>query len=101
MNFKEALKKLDIEEYGDRIFNSNSHGELMHLIDYIDIAQSFDDLSWFKAWFLGIIEYAEDNWNRPESVFQHIPECITKTMSPEQLHTLLKKEQNSFIIKEI
>ena len=33
MNFEEALKKLDIEEYEERIINSNSHGELFHLQD--------------------------------------------------------------------
>ncbi len=32
MEFKEALKVLGIEEYGERIFKSNSHvvGELKH-----------------------------------------------------------------------
>ena len=28
MTFGEALKKLGIEEYKERIYNSNSHGEL-------------------------------------------------------------------------
>jgi len=35
VNFQEALKILNIEEYGERIFRSNSHGELFHCIDYI------------------------------------------------------------------
>lgn len=76
MEFKEALKKLGIEEYGERIFNSNSHGELGHLHDYIAIADSIDDASWFKDWFDAVVEFAEKNWNRPESVFQHIPKIL-------------------------
>lgn len=80
MEFKEALKKLGIEEYGERIFNSNSHGELFHLHDYIVIADSIDDASWFKDWFDAVVEFAEKNWNRPESVFQHIPKMLHESM---------------------
>ena len=39
MNFEEALKKLNIEDYKEAIFNSNSHGELFHLMDYILLHQ--------------------------------------------------------------
>jgi len=82
MNFKEAIKKLDIEEYGERIFNSNSHGELFHLYGYIKIAEIYNqnDISWFKNWFSWIIEYVENNWDRPESVFQHIPQLLTESL---------------------
>ncbi len=77
MNFKEALKILDIEEYGERIFGSNSHGELFHCMDYILLADMFkDDAEWFKGWFKTVIEWAEKNWKRPESVFQHIPKIL-------------------------
>ncbi len=72
MTFKEALKKLGIEDYGERIFNSNSSGELFHLIDYIIIARNLDDARYFRTWFERIIKYAEDNWERPASVYQHI-----------------------------
>ena len=39
MEFKEALEKLGIEDYADRIFKSNSHGELFHLQQYIKLAK--------------------------------------------------------------
>lgn len=78
MNFNEALKKLDIEEYGERIFNSNSHGELFHLQDYIMLAELFNNVSWFKEWFRFTIKWAETNWSRPESIFQHIPKFLEK-----------------------
>ena len=75
MNFKTALKKLNIEDYGERIFNSNSHGELFHLMDYAVIAQ-IGELDWFRGWFEIVVEFAENNWERPESVFQHIPKFL-------------------------
>lgn len=80
--FKEALKKLGIEEYGERIFNSSSRGELSHLGGYIALANMIKDdraedfRKWFVKQFEMLITYAENNWNRPESVFQHIPELI-------------------------
>lgn len=80
MTFKEALKKLEIEEYSERIFNSNSHGELAHIYDYIAIAEACDDMSWFKEWFKEVVMFAENNWNRPESVFQHIPKILKESI---------------------
>lgn len=35
MTFQEALKILDIEDYRERILNSNSNGKLFHLQQYI------------------------------------------------------------------
>ena len=75
MTFEEALKKLDIEDYGDRIFNSNSRGDLYHLQQYIDLAEALEgegELFKFRAWFTMIVSFAEEKWERPESVFQHI-----------------------------
>ena len=72
MNFKQSLKKLGIEEYENRIFHSNSHGELFHLLDYISLANMVNDKKIFKEWFEEIVSQAEKNWDRPESVFQHI-----------------------------
>lgn len=72
MTFKEALQKLGIEKYDERIFKSNSHGELFHLVQYIDMAEQIGDASWFREWFEEIVKYAEQNHQRPESVFQHI-----------------------------
>jgi hypothetical protein len=75
MNFEEALKILNIEDYRERIYNSNSHGELFHLWDYITIANVLKDTenaSVFKEDFENIVKWAEENWKRPESIFQHI-----------------------------
>jgi hypothetical protein len=80
VTFQEALKKLNIEDYGERIFNSNSHGELFHLYDYIVIAEAIgDDASWFRPWFIEIVELVEKTWARPESIFQHIPRALAET----------------------
>lgn len=79
MSFQDALKKLNIEDYGERIYNSNSRGELFHISDYIFFAQSFDDTSWFREWFVKVVEMAERDWKRPESVFQHIVEIFLKS----------------------
>jgi len=76
MTFKEALKKLNIEDYGERILNSNSHGELFYLADYIEFAK-LDDVSWFRVCFEAAIKMAEKQWVRPESVFQHIPKIFS------------------------
>ena len=81
MSFKEALKKLNIEDYGERIFNSNSHGELMHLMDYIMLAQAIPDPSWFREWFIKVVEMAEKEWSRPESVFQHTPKILSNSQA--------------------
>ena len=75
MTFQEALKILNIEDYRERIYNSNSHGELFHLADYIQIAdvlKDTEDASVFREDFENIVKSAEENWERPESIFQHI-----------------------------
>lgn len=76
MTFKAALKRLNIEEYELRIFNSNSHGELAHLVDYIEFAKRFDDVDWFREWFIDVVKQAEKKWERPESVFQHMRQIL-------------------------
>jgi len=83
INFNAALKKLNIEDYKIRIFDSNSHGELMHLQDYVIIAESFDDCEWFRPWFIGVITSAEKYWHRPESIFQHILKILNKQLEGE------------------
>lgn len=82
MDFNTAIKKLGIEQYGERIFHSNSHGELMHLLDYIGLAQALDDDSkdWFAPWFESIVKWAEETWDHPDYVFQHIYTLFKKTM---------------------
>jgi len=74
MNFNEALQRLQLTEYEDRIINSNSHGELHHLLDYINLAQVVKDehVLKVKEHFEKCVKFAEDTWDRPESVFQHL-----------------------------
>ncbi len=81
--FGEVFEALGIADFADRIFNSNSRGELFHLQDYTNI------LKWarlpgneavlpnFRTMFLEIVKYAEENWARPASVFQHMPKLIS------------------------
>lgn len=78
MTFKDALKKLNIEDYADRITKSNSRGELFHLVDYIFIAENVKNPELFREDFEDIVKYAEENWKRPESVFQHILKILTQ-----------------------
>ena len=77
MSFDEALKILGIEKYSNRIFNSNSHGELFHLADYIFMAEGLQKQTkvtkeQVAAEFDRIVAEAEATWSRPESVFQHM-----------------------------
>lgn len=89
INFKEALQILGIEEYEQKIFNSNSHGELFHLMDYIQIAKwakettksEYKPSDWFKQFFEDVIDFANKNWSRPESVYQHIPKFLEQYLS--------------------
>jgi len=107
ITFEEAIKILGIEEYGDRIFSSNSHGELFFLHDYVIIAEMFEDkASWFKDWFDKTVKFAEDNWKRPESIFQHIPECLglhdkgkENTKEPLKIVPIKKEKPNNQIVR--
>lgn len=80
MSFEEALKTLGIEEYKERIFHSNSHGELFHLLDYIWLAENWpqpkEPEHEFSIVFKKIVDFAQEKWERPESVFQHIPKML-------------------------
>jgi hypothetical protein len=81
MNFKEALQILNIEDYGERIFSSNSQGELFHLYQYVELADIFKDNSeWFRSWFEGVVKGAELTWDRPESVFQHVGPILSEQL---------------------
>ena len=81
MNYNEALKILGIEKYAERIFHSNSHGELFHLQQYFTLAETLGETDWFKNWFEAIVKQAEEKWERPESVFQHISKILVEQMS--------------------
>lgn len=77
-NFKESLEFLNIVDYGERIFNSNSHGELFHLQQYCIMAKYLNehgDNSWFREWFEDVISQAE-GWGRPQSIYQHIGKIL-------------------------
>jgi hypothetical protein len=77
ISFDEAIRQLDIEEYRDRIWHSNSRGELMHLQDYCIFASIFkDETKFFKSVFEYCVRFAEEKWSRPESCFQHMPRLI-------------------------
>lgn len=80
MTFQEALKKLDIEDYGSRIFNSNSHGELFHLAQYFSMAEKLKEIGGFREWFIATVAFAEKNMERPESIFQHIEELLIESI---------------------
>jgi hypothetical protein len=81
MNFQEALRILNIEDYSERIFKSNSHGELFHLEQYIRIAETLNgNDKWFRNWFESVVKFAEENHERPESVFQHIDKLFIQSI---------------------
>ena len=77
MTFDEILEKLDIKDYGTRIWNSNSHGELSHITDYV-VFSEHNETGWFREFFVSAVKMAEESWTRPESVFQHIPEIYNE-----------------------
>lgn len=81
----EALKKLGIEEHAYAIFNSNSHGELLHIEQYILLANLADehDMSWFAEWFNCIVDYAKKHWKRPQSVYQHVIKILNEQVEFE------------------
>lgn len=85
MSFHDALGILGIEDYAERIWKSNSHGELFHLIDYVVLAEILKDggAEWFRPWFEGVVSVAEENWERPESVFQHIYRIFHEHVRPD------------------
>jgi|688.fasta_scaffold665138_2 hypothetical protein len=84
MDSKEVFEKLGIEDYADRIFKSNSHGELFHLQQYYDFVELKANKEKFRKEFIKAVEYAEKNWERPESVFQHIRDAMFFMWSLEQ-----------------
>jgi hypothetical protein len=76
ISFKDAVKILGIEDYSERIWNSHSCGELFHIYKYIRLATIIKDspsaLIVFKKHFEEAVQIANKEWQRPQSVFQHI-----------------------------
>jgi hypothetical protein len=81
MNFNEALEILGIEKYAERIFKSNSRGELFHLQTYFVLAEHIGKTDWFANWFDEVVKWAEENWERPESIFQHIDKVLEQQLN--------------------
>lgn len=84
ITFIDALKILKIEDYVDAIFNSNSRGELFHLQQYFILAEAFKENNWdaneFRKFFELVVEFANKNWDRPQSVYQHILKFYNETV---------------------
>ena len=82
-NFKKALQILGIEEYQTAIETSNSKGEMFHLEQYFSLAELAEQnegfAAYFKVWFENAVTWAKDNWERPESVYQHIGALLLET----------------------
>ena len=78
--FEESLEILGILEYQDRIMQSNSHGELFHILDYMHLANVVTEKPEIKEKVTkaihGAVKHAEENWDRPESVFQHMVKIL-------------------------
>jgi len=85
MDSKEVFEKLGIEDYADRIFKSNSHGELFHLQQYYELAKMGVNKEMFRKEFIKVVEHAEKNWERPESVFQHILDVMVNMWVAEEI----------------
>tara|TARA_R110000744_G_scaffold206883_1_gene325503 strand:- start:242 stop:508 length:267 start_codon:yes stop_codon:yes gene_type:complete len=86
MEFKEALEILGIEKYSERIINSNSKGNLFHIPEYYFLAKDIDNKNnWFAGWFEAVVNSAEENWERPESVFQHIAKILSEQITEYRL----------------
>lgn len=88
----DVLKFLDIEEFKEEIFRSNSHGELFHLQQYFALyeALSEENVPYFSLWFKAIVEIAKEKWDRPQSVYQHISQLYL-----EHLNDLENEEKKS------
>lgn len=84
MTLYEALEKLGIEDYADKIVSSNSTGELFHTLDYFFLAKTLKkDAGWFRTWFENIVEQANEKWERPESVYQHIIKLLDNNIKTD------------------
>lgn len=80
MNLEDALKKIGIEDYLGRIINSNSMGEMFHILDYLEIAEACEKnpelQPAIEKTIRDAVKFAEENWERPESIFQHMPKVF-------------------------
>ena len=84
MKFEEVCEKLGIGKYAERIYNSHSRGELHFLQDYYQILEVAEEnegfAKVFPEWFEEVVASAEKEWQRPDTVFQHILTILRKDM---------------------
>lgn len=81
MKFREALRKLGIEDYHDRIFNASPTGELYHLWGYAELAEKLGTGP--LAAFRGEFEYlAAEGARYGNNVFCYIPDWIIRGVEP-------------------
>ena len=110
MTLEEAFKDMGIEDLLARAMHSNSNGELFHLQDYFMIhehatqagkksALKFDeaireDIVKFFLIAMGLrikscVKFADENWERPASAFQHMPRMLNElTAKPTKEWTI-------------
>jgi len=103
MTLKEALKILNIEDYGERIFHSNSRGELFHCNKYVKIAKTVEGIvtgERFREAFIELVDSAKD-WKRPQSIYQHVPEIIGYLKLTDKECDLIEKKIEDVYGKEI
>jgi hypothetical protein len=52
-------------------------------VDYILIAENMPDfiIEGFREWFERLVKFAEEEWQRPESIFQHVPQFLADALS--------------------
>lgn len=83
LSFRELCELLGIPDLCERIFHSNSRGELFHLQDYYGflhyiLAQPDPPAARLHlvCMIRMSVRFAEENWERPNSVFQHMPKMV-------------------------
>ena len=100
----EAFELMGISHLHGRAFHSNSHGELFHMMDYVEIAQRAQDtgkelakestiaevtdeqhvslhLMVVGQLIVFVVEFADKHWDRPDTVFQHMPRMMRELLA--------------------
>lgn len=86
MNIAQVCEELGIPEYAERIWHSSSTGELYHVLDYhqmLEACKNAEEKLLIGRCIKIVVEWAEENWSRPESVFQDMPRMIHETFKQE------------------
>ena len=76
ITIEDCFKFLRIHDHYEMAYKSNSYGETFHLLQYYDlcllISNNNININIFKEWFDYTIEYVNNNWKRPISIYQHV-----------------------------